>query len=91
MAGTLSGDYSVVGNKRVYSGLLTVASTSISAFIDVPGIRYIKAAVATPVSGATKVFSLHYNLDTDSAEANGVLGITSCLASNIYSVLVFGE
>lgn len=91
MAGTLSGDYSVVGNKRMYTGTLTIASTSISAFVDVPGIRYIKAAVLTPVSGSTAVYSLHYNVDTDGNESNGTIGITSCLASNVFGVLVYGN
>jgi len=91
MAGTLSGDYSVSGNRRVYTGLLTIASTSISAFVDIPGIRNIKAAIATPVSGSTSVHSLHYNVDTSGDESMGTLGITSCLASNVYSVLVYGD
>jgi hypothetical protein len=91
MAGTLSGEYSVVGNKRLYSGLLTIASTSISAFVDVPGIRNISAAVVTPVSGATAVYSLHYNVDTSGDASGGVLGITSCLASEVYGVVVFGN
>lgn len=90
MAGTLTGDYTIVGNKRLYSGLLTIDGTSISAFVYVPGIRYIQAAVATPVSGSTKVVSMHYNVDTSGDKANGCLGITSCLASNVFAVLVYG-
>jgi hypothetical protein len=90
MSGTLSGDYSVVGNRRLYSGLLTIEASSISAFVYVPGIKIIKAAVVTPVSGATAVYSLHYNKDTSGTDANGVLGITSCQSANVYSVVVFG-
>lgn len=90
MSGTLSGDYTVVGNRRVYAGLLTIGATSISAFVYVPGMKTIKAAIATPVSGTTCTHSLHYNVATDGTATNGMLGITSCLASNIYGVVVFG-
>jgi hypothetical protein len=90
MSGTLSGNYTVVGNRRLYSGLLTIGSTSISAFVYVPGIKTINAAIATPVSGTTATHSLHYNVATDGTAANGCLGITSCLSSNVYGVVVFG-
>jgi hypothetical protein len=91
MAATLSGEYTVLGNKRVYMGTLTMASTSTTGTVIVPGLMKIDTAVATPVSGATAIFSLHLNVGSATTAINGQLGITSALSSNIFGVLIFGS
>jgi hypothetical protein len=91
MAATLSGEYTVLGNKRVYMGTLTMASTSTTGTVIVPGLKKIDAAVVSPVSGATSVYSLHINVGSAATAINGQLGITSALSSNIFGVLVFGS
>jgi len=91
MAATLSGEYTVLGNKRAYIGTLTMASTSTTGTVIVPGLKKIDSALATPVSGATAIFSLHLNLGSAGTAINGELGITSALSSNIFGVVVFGS
>jgi hypothetical protein len=91
MAATLVGEYTVLGNKRAYIGTLTMASTSTTGTVVVPGLKKITAALATPVSGATAVFSLHLNLASANTAVNGELGITSALSSNVFGVVIFGS
>jgi len=91
MSATLSGEYTILGNKRVYHGTLTMASTSTTGTVIVPGLRKIDTVSCTPVSGATAVFSIHKNLTSAGTAANGQLGITSALSSNIFDVIVFGD
>ena len=91
MAATLAGEYTVLGNKRVYMGTLTMATTSTTGTVVVPGLKNVDCAVCSPVSGATAVFSLHYNLGSASTAINGELGITSALSSNVFGVVVFGS
>lgn len=91
MAATLAGEYTVIGNKRAYIGTLTMASTSTTGTVIVPGLRKIDAAVLSPVSGATSVYSVHINVGSAGTAINGELGITSALSSNIFGVVIFGS
>lgn len=91
MSATLSGRYSVFGNTPVYIGTFTLGSTSTTGTVEVPGIKRVKAALFTPVSGATAVYSIHLNVGSAATAIDGQLGITSALSSNIFSVLIFGE
>lgn len=91
MAASLSGEYTVIGNKRAYFGTLTLDADTVTATVKIPGMRKIDAAVVTPVSGATNSISLHYNLGSANTAINGELGITSALSGNVFGVLVFGD
>lgn len=89
MAATLSGEATVLGNKRAYVG--TITTDAVTATAAIPGIKKIDCAVLTPVSGATAVYSVHYNLGAAGAEVMGSLNITTCGSGDVYSVLVFGN
>lgn len=91
MAATLAGEYTILGNKRAYIGTLTMATTSTTGTVIVPGLKKIDTAVLTPVSGATSVYSIHLNLGSANTAINGELGITSALSSNIFGVVIMGS
>lgn len=91
MSGTLSGRYTVFGNTPAYIGTFTLSTTNTTASAQVPGIKRVKAFNATPVSGATSIFSVNMNTNSGGSSVDGWIGITSALSSNIFSVLIFGE
>jgi len=90
MAAVLTGRYTVHGDNSMYIGTLTMANTSVTGTVIVPGIRKIGAVSCAPVSGATSIFSLHLNVGSATTAINGELGITSALSSNVFSVVVYG-